>query len=305
MRFFIVDVFAVGPLSGNQLAVFLPEEMLSDEVMQRLAKEMNVSEATFVVPGGPTAGTYGVRIFTPEYEVPFAGHPSLGTAHVIRTELRGGCVDRVDLQLEVGLVPVAFEHPLYWMRQPCPTFGATLPSGAVAEVLGIAEGSIDARFPIQEVSTGLPHILIPVNTLDTLRSIRVSSARYFELIESLWAKNLFVFCQEPRHPENHLSVRMFSEYLGVDEDAATGSGNGCLAAYMLRHRYLGTDKVDVRSEQGHEVGRPSLLHLQAWEAGGDIQVRVGGTAITVARGEFLVPGGQRSRPVCADSPMEG
>lgn len=292
LRFYIVDVFAETKYSGNQLAVVRDGGAFSTAQMQAIARETRFSETTFILSDTPRAGGWDVRIFTPGEEVPFAGHPTLGTAHVIRREIAGADTDRITLNLQVGPIPVSVQsipggETLYWMRQVEPTFGHILDRTALASVLGLDRVDIDPRFPIEEVSTGLPHIIVPVKTLAALRRIRVARDSYFALIAQTWAKPILTFCPETRQPGNHVSVRMFADCFGIPEDPATGSGNGCLAAYLVRHRYWDRAEIDVRSEQGHEIDRPSLLHLRAREIDGRIEVNVGGAVIDIARGELL------------------
>jgi len=155
-------------------------------------------------------------------------------------------------------------------------------------MLGLDVSCIDTRYPIQQVSTGLPHIIVPLTGLDALSSVKVSQDLYWELVNGTWAKNVMVFCPESHEEQNHLSVRMFSYFLGIPEDPATGSGNGCLAAYLARYRYFGSAEVDVRAEQGYEMGRPSLLYLKALDTGDSIKVSVGGRAVIIAGGEWTV-----------------
>jgi trans-2,3-dihydro-3-hydroxyanthranilate isomerase len=292
LPFFIVDVFAEAKYAGNQLAVFRGAGGLAQAEMLTLAREMNFSETTFVSSETPRDGGYDVRIFTPNEEVPFAGHPTLGTAHILRTRIAVRPVDKIVLNLKVGQIPVTFDAAgpgggLYWMRQNAPEFGRELPREALAAVLSLEPAEIDERFPIEEVSTGLPFIIVPLKTLASLKQARVAREKYFELVQDGWAKGVLIFCPEGHTPQNQVSVRVFVDYFGVPEDPATGSGNGCLAGYMVAHRYWGQPSVDVRVEQGYEIGRPSLLFLKAQEVDGGIQVLVGGHAITVAEGEFL------------------
>ena len=173
-----------------------------------------------------------------------------------------------------------------WMRQFPPTFGEVLDHASVARTLNLEAADLDDHYPVQEVSTGLPALIVPLRDLDALRRCKVDWERYTEVAGS--GKNLYVFC-----PESHddgpgdLSARMFANDLGVPEDPATGSAAGCLAAYLLEHSYLGTDSVDVRVEQGYEIGRPSLLYLQAARDGDEKRVDVGGKVQMVARGELV------------------
>jgi trans-2,3-dihydro-3-hydroxyanthranilate isomerase len=290
LTFHIVDVFAEKKYAGNQLAVIRGGQALSDAEMQQIAREMHFSETTFLLSETPSNGGYDVRIFTPGAEVPFAGHPTLGTAHIIRTEIAGVDSDRIVLNLKVGQIPVMHssgsDGGLYWMRQIEPAFGRILLRESLAPVLGLAASDIDERFPIEEVSTGLPAIIVPLKSLAALQRARIATDKYFTLIEGAWARTILVFSPESHQPGNHASVRMFADCFGIPEDPATGSGNGCLAGYLVRHRYWGNDRIDIRVEQGYEIQRPSLLYLRAESAEGHIHISVGGKAVTIARGEF-------------------
>ncbi len=290
--FYITDVFAEERYAGNQLAVFRGAKALSEAEMQSIAKEMNYSETTFIVSEEQRDGGYDVRIFTPAEEVPFAGHPTLGTAHIIRSEIVQETASQVVLNLQAGQIPVTFgtrgdDKDFYWMRQRGPKFGQILDARSIAQLLTLDSSDLDDRFPIEEVSTGLPHIIVPLKTLDALKRAKVAKDRYFALIKQTWAKSILVFCAETHTRNNDLSVRVFADYYGVPEDPATGSGNGCLAGYLVKQRYFGIGKIAVRSEQGYEIGRPSLLFLRAENKEGGIDVSVGGKVFTIARGEFV------------------
>jgi trans-2,3-dihydro-3-hydroxyanthranilate isomerase len=285
LTFYIVDVFAEERYAGNQLAVVRGGADLPDETLQKIALEMNYSETTFVLSEEETDGGYDVRIFTPGEEVPFAGHPTLGTAYVIQHELLAGPVERITLNLKAGEIPVTFGEVL-WMRQLPPTFGEVLDHASVAQALNLETADLDDRSPVQEVSTGLPALVVPLRDLDALRRCKVDWERYTEVAGP--GKNLYVFCPEPHDGgPGDLSARMFANDLGVPEDPATGSAAGCLAAYLLEHSYLGTDSVDVRVEQGYEIDRPSLLYLRATRDGDEMRVDVGGKVQMVARGELV------------------
>ncbi len=290
LPFFIVDVFAQRKYAGNQLAVVTAAADLTGEEMQAIAAEMNYSETTFVT-GKPTDEGWPVRIFTPAEEVPFAGHPTLGTADVIRRELAEDSPDSVTLDLDVGPVPVDIRAEqgteVLWMRQQPPEFGETLSHSRLADVLGLDATQLDDRWPVQVVSTGLPTIIVPLADRDALEGIELDRAAYDELVSGRDAKLVHAVCPEPRHADNDLAVRMFAPYYNVPEDPATGSANGCLAAYLAFHEYFGSPTVDVRVEQGYEMGRPSLLSLVADGRGETVTVEVGGRVIPVARGELL------------------
>jgi trans-2,3-dihydro-3-hydroxyanthranilate isomerase len=285
LSFYIVDVFAEEKYAGNQLAVVRGGVDLSDESLGRIALEMNYSETAFVLADEETDGGYDVRIFTPGMEVPFAGHPTLGTAYVIRHEILGRPAENVTLNLEAGKIPVTFGEVL-WMRQLPPTFGARFDAAQMALAINLEKTDIDDRFPVQEVSTGLPALIVPLRDLDALKRCRVDWERYADVVGP--GMNLYVFCPEPHEDgPGDLSARMFADDLGVPEDPATGSAAGCLAGYLAEHRYFGADPVDVRVEQGYEIRRPSLLYLRAEREGDETTVHVGGKVQMVARGELV------------------
>lgn len=290
--FYLVDVFAEEKYTGNQLAVFRNAGGLPDDQMQKIAREMNFSETTFILSDAERSGGYDVRIFTPAREVPFAGHPTLGTAWVIREAILKTAVKRVNLNLGVGQIPVTFESntdgpDLLWMRQKAPQFGPMIETAQIAEVLGLDNKDLDDRFGVQEVSTGLWFIVVPLLSLDAVKRARIIKDAYGSLIKDRNGKAILVFCPETYGPENDLNVRVFVPYYGIDEDPATGSGNGALAAYLAKHRYSDTRRIDLRVEQGYEIDRPSLLRIKAQEQEEQIQVEVGGRVIPVARGQWL------------------
>ncbi len=291
--FHILDVFAEQKYAGNQLAVVIVEKPISDSAMQKIAKEINFSETTFILSGIPeNNGGYNVRIFTPEKEVPFAGHPTLGTAYVIQKEIIKKPVDTVILNLKAGQIPVKLDYrderiEMLTMKQIEPTFGKTFDAEEIASVLNLDKSDIDERFPIQEVSTGLPFIIVPLKSLSAVKKACIDKENYFELIKDVDAKAIFIFCPGTYKKENHLNARMFAPYYGIDEDPATGSANGCLAGYLVRHNYFGKDHIDIMVEQGYEIGRPSLLFLEAKREGVAIEVYVSGKVITVAKGVLL------------------
>ncbi|MGI0494727.1 PhzF family phenazine biosynthesis protein [Alkalinema pantanalense CENA528] len=311
LPFLIVDVFSEQKYAGNQLAVFLTDQSLSTERMQQLAREVNFSETTFVLSQAPRSGGYDVRIFTPTAELPFAGHPTLGTAYVIQQKLLQNQVPEVILNLAVGQIPVSLSYPessnqsstqqptspdqqptspdqpnILWMRQNSPEFGEQKTIAEIAPIIGLTEADFDDRYPIQMVSTGLPFLIVPLKTLDALQRIRVNRDHYQTLVQQ-GIPAIFVFCPETRNPAHQFSARMFAEAWGIPEDPATGSANGCFAGYLAQYRYLGSDRVDVQVEQGYEMGRPALLHLRATRSQEQIEVLVGGKVILVAQGEFV------------------
>ena len=286
MEFFIVDVFTVGrKYTGNQLAVYLGNPPAA--LMQQLAKEINFSETTFVTSEQPESGGYNTRIFMPEVEVDFAGHPVLGTAFVIQRELIGRPVDRLLLNLPVGQIPVEFaDDGVLWMRQNPPEFGHLFTAGELAQILNVAEEDFDTRFPLQEVSTGMAFVLAPMVSLEAVKRARVNPDRLRAILGAHDAIAPAIFCAETLQSENDIHVRVLEDIYGAPEDPATGSANGCIAGYMLEHGYFGADRIAIRSEQGYQIGRPSLLHLKAERVAQEIVIRVGGRVEMVAQGRM-------------------
>jgi trans-2,3-dihydro-3-hydroxyanthranilate isomerase len=290
--FYVVDVFGEEKYAGNQLAVVRQADSLSDLVMQKIAREVNFSETTFILKDEESRGGFDVRIFTPKEELPFAGHPTLGTAFIIQQEILKEPVKEVILNLKIGPIPVTFtyradEPDILWMKQIQPRFGKTLDAGQVAPALGLKQDDVDKNFPIEEVSTGMPFIIVPLKTLEAVKKSRIHQEKLSGLIRETEAKALLLFCPETYSSQNDLNVRVFADYYGVPEDPATGSGNGCLAGYLAKHRYFKAAQVSIRVEQGYEIGRPSLLLLNAEDKAGEISIFVGGRVILVANGELV------------------
>lgn len=290
MDFYITDVFGIGKYSGNQLATFLHRKEIDENEMQQIAREINFSETTFIMSDEPVDGGYDVRIFTPGEEVKFAGHPTLGTAFVIRERLIRKPIERVVLNLKVGQVPVDFsadgKEPFLWMHQIEPEFGSTYQIQQLADTLNLSPADFDERWPIQEVSTGMATMIVPLRDLDALKRSKIDDGKYHRMVEAAWAKNILVFCPGGYEKEQTLGVRVFAGYYGIPEDPATGSGNGCLAAYLVKQRYFDSTSIDLRLGQGYEIGRPSMVALRAHKERNHIHVSVGGRVIPVAKGEW-------------------
>jgi trans-2,3-dihydro-3-hydroxyanthranilate isomerase len=289
-----VDVFAEVKYGGNELAVVRNASSINDKEMQRIAREFNFSETTFILSDEEKSSGYDVRIFTPKEELPFAGHPTLGTAYVIQKYIVKKPVREIGVNLKIGQIPVTFtyageEPDLLWMKQIEPSFKEAVPSKSFfAEMLRIDEGFFDT-FPIQEVSTGLPTLIVPLKDLNAVKKSQIDRAKYFDYINSYsGAKSILVFSRGTYSKEDDLNARVFVDYFGVPEDPATGSGNGSLAAYLVRNQYYGDRKIEgIRVEQGYEIGRPSLLYLTASEIGGKISVQVGGRVQSVLEGKLV------------------
>jgi trans-2,3-dihydro-3-hydroxyanthranilate isomerase len=173
------------------------------------------------------------------------------------------------------------------MKQNEPVFGAEFDAITVSKMLNVSISDMDTRFPIQYVSTGIPAIIVPLKTLSAVKKSRPNGDYYFETLQRTKAHLTLVFSAETYSQDNHLNVRVFTDFAGIPEDPATGSGNGCLTAYLTKHRYFGKKSVDVRVEQGYEIARPSLLFLRGVEKSNSIEVRVGGHVILAASGQLV------------------
>jgi len=211
--FYIVDVFAIGKYTGNQLAIFRNAHSISEGDMQSIAKEMNYSETTFILSDAKRDGGYDVRIFTPEEELPFAGHPTLGTAYVIMREIIRRPAKNVVLNLKAGAIPVSAayhdkRHSMLWMKQKQPVFGKTVDAKQISSVLGVSTRDVDRRFPTQEVSTGLPFLIVPLKSGSAVARCKVSSEKYDRIMGTLSAKAILVFCAEPHDSNNDLKARV-------------------------------------------------------------------------------------------------
>lgn len=286
-----LDVFADRPLQGNPLAVFTDARGLSDAELQALAREMNLSETTFVLPRDPAVERergVRVRIFTVREELPFAGHPTLGTATCLRGT--GGAAE-IALELGVGKVPVRFldragEPPFGEMTQPDPVFGPVHDRGEVAAVVGAPVEELDPALPVQTVSTGIPFTIVPFRSLAGLRRLRLDASRAEEWLRPRQGGDFFfLVARETVDPAARLHARMIFH---GGEDPATGSASGCAAAWMVAHG-VARPEEQVLIEQGLEIGRPSRIFVRASRTGGRIHaVRVGGQAVEVLRGEVVL-----------------
>lgn len=288
MIYYVVDVFAEEKYKGNQLAVFRNVGDLSSEEMQKIARETNFSETTFIETDEKVDGGYRVRIFTPNEEVPFAGHPTLGTSYIIRNEIMEELEQQVVLKLKVGDIPVSFDtSEILWMKQNEPSFGQTFTYEQLSDVLNLDVEDFDEKYPIEDVSTGLPFIIVPLKGLAEVKKARINQEKLLELTENTRAKAILVFSKETYHKEHHINARVFVDVFGIPEDPATGSANGCLAGYLLKHQYFQTNNLDIKVEQGYEIQRESLLYIQAEEREGNYTINVGGNVVKVAKGEWF------------------
>jgi trans-2,3-dihydro-3-hydroxyanthranilate isomerase len=289
-----VDVFTDRALTGNSLAVFLDGNGLQTEAMQALAREMNLSETTFILPGDAAAEKdrgIRVRIFTVQEELPFAGHPTLGTAFVLRGQTGAS---EIRLDLNVGTVPVCFTHELAQpvfgeMTQKNPEFGIIHAVEDVAHATGLSVADFDDSVPIQTVSTGVPFTIVALRSLKSLQNLRLDLDRCSEYLARSGGRFFYFVCREAVDPKARLHARMIF-YNG--DDPATGSAAGCCSAWMVAHGVAASDE-QVLIEQGLEVHRPSSIFVRATKENNlhdnhVVNVRVGGNCVEVLRGEVKI-----------------
>jgi trans-2,3-dihydro-3-hydroxyanthranilate isomerase len=286
LKFVQVDVFTSVPLEGNSLAVFPDAQDLSDEQMQAIAREMNLSETTFVLPSNDAADKgMRTRIFTVQEELPFAGHPTLGTAFVLRGSSQA---NEVVLSLNVGKIVVRFEErpdepPFGEMTQKDPQFGAMHDPEAVARAAGVQLADIDPAFPIQTISTGVPFTIVPLRGR-AMPVLTVNFKTSVEYLEKSGGKFFYFVTRDTGNPAVRLHARMIF-YNG--EDPATGSAAGCATAWMVAHGVAQPDER-VMIEQGMEMKRPSRIYVRAGRTDDRVvNVRVGGNAVEILRGELF------------------
>jgi trans-2,3-dihydro-3-hydroxyanthranilate isomerase len=273
LRYVVADVFTDTALTGNQLAVFTDGREVDDETMQKLAREMNFSETVFVLP--PEAGGHArIRIFTPSSELPFAGHPVLGSAFVLAAPLQLG---EIRLETGSGVVPITLEREgarivFGWMQQPIPTFESFERADEIQEILGVR-----SSLPVELYRLGPGHVFLELGSEEEVAGL----APDFGALVS-FEPGINCFAGSGRR----WKTRMFAPSSGVAEDPATGSAAGPLAIHLARHGRIGFgDEIEI--SQGAELKRPSKLHAKVEGSADRIErVEVGGSAVTVARGEF-------------------
>jgi trans-2,3-dihydro-3-hydroxyanthranilate isomerase len=284
--FRLVDVFTERPLAGNQLCV-IPETPsgLETPLMQALAAEIGFSETTFVL--WARGDRYRMRIFTPGKELPFAGHPTLGTAYVLISE--GRATSPAIQEVAAGEVPVEVdtERGFAWMRQLPAVFDKEIEGGeAAARAVGLGPGDLHPELPAQVVSTGLRQLLVPVRDGDRVAAATLDQRALTKVVEGVRGDGFYLFALTDRGAK----ARFFGPGVGVDEDPATGSAAGPLGAYLAERGVTpASGRIEIR--QGEEIGRPSVLHVEAQREAEGWRVRVGGGVRVVGRGEFDVADG--------------
>jgi trans-2,3-dihydro-3-hydroxyanthranilate isomerase len=287
-----VDAFTTVPFGGNPAAVVIDAEGLTDEEMQRIAQEMNLSETAFVTSS--ERADFRVRFFTPIQEIDLAGHPTIATFHALVEEgliaAHDGLVT-VTQELNVGVLPIEIEIEAgvakrVIMTQQKPLFASAYAASSWAEALGIDKAEILEGYPLQIVSTGTPQLMIPVKSLTTLRLLGPDFEAMTALTEQGDFSSVHVFTLETFSEEADVHARHFAPAAGVREDPVSSSASGSMAAYLVYYGLV--DKSSLLAEQGHLIGRPGLVYIDLEKEGDEItMVKVGGSAVTVLNGEIF------------------
>ena len=300
MFFCTLDVFTNRPFCGNQLAVFPDARGLDPEQMHAIAREFNLSETVFVLPPDDPSRTRRLRIFTPAGELPFAGHPTIGAAHALAAlghiPLTGD-ETRIVFEEGVGPVPVRIRSrngtPVFAELSVAklPEIGAPPPSrNALAELLSLEVADLaGGTWSPQSISTGVPFLFIPLRDRGAVKRAKVRLDKWEATLKAAWAPELFVFSRDPELEGSHIRARMFAPGLGIGEDAATGSACAALGGYLAARDPQKDGTLRWVVEQGFEMGRPSILEVEADKVDGRITaIRVGGASVMVSRGEMEI-----------------
>lgn len=298
LNYHLLDVFTDRQFGGNQLAVFPdPPANMPAELMQQIAKELNLSETTFVLPPSESGSDFRLRIFTPAAELPIAGHPTVGSAYMLaRLGALGRIAGKKTIVFDEGVGPIAVtihadgqgDPGEVWMRQPIPQFLDIIEDRAnIAEILSLTSADLDANAPVQVLSSGEPFMFVLVKSLEAIQRIHLRHDKWADSLAGTNAENIFVTTTETVYDNSTVHSRMFAPALGIYEDPATGAASGPLGAYLLRYDLVQTG--DLISEQGLEIGRPSFIRIRARRKGSAFsEVSVGGKCAYVGYGTLVI-----------------
>ncbi len=293
-RYLLVDVFTGEPFGGNQLAVFVDGEEVPERLMQPIARELNLSETTFVLPPEDPANLCRLRIFTPLEELPMAGHPTVGSAFALAVDGRINAPATVRFEEGVGVIPVEVQvadgRPSgAVMVQPLPEFGPRFDEPVrLAEMLTLGPEDLAPELPPEVVSCGLPFLFVPLASLAAVERARLRLDLWERLLGGFVTRHVYLFSRETLTAEATVHARMFAPAAGVPEDPATGSASGPLGCYLVRHGLVaGGERVPIICEQGYEIGRPSRIEVEISGSPEAIhEVRVGGGCVLIGEGRL-------------------
>lgn len=294
LNYHLVDVFTNVAFGGNQLAVFTNPPPLSTQTMQAIAKELNLSESTFVYPPKDANNDFHVRIFTPAQELPMAGHPTVGTAYVLAKLGILGAIERQKVIIfEEGVGPIQVtinadadgQPTVIQMRQPMPQFGDIIDRQLIADLFTLSLADVSPNSPAQVVTTGTPFLIVPIQSLEAIGKIKVRLDIWEDHLKGTSAEKLFVFTPETQYETSTVHSRMFAPSLGIREDPATGSASGPLGAYLVKYGIV--NKGHIVSEQGVEMGRPSFISIDIGFDGINFtDIVIGGETVYMGHGSL-------------------
>ena len=285
LPFYIVDVFTEKKYAGNQLAVFLDANSLSTEQMQQIAREINFAESTFVTKLDGIKSTATIRIFTPEHEMQFAGHPIIGTSWVLMHKIFENQPEKITVSVPVGEIPVRQEGDLVWLQAAQPQFLDTFSTEGFVNFSNLSTTDFNDNFPIQEVTTGSAFVIVPVKTKNVLENLILDKEKMNEWLKKHCKtkhRALYFYCIE----DEKLSSRMLCiENNHLIEDAVTGSASTCLQAFLLK--YYAT-KIQIINRQGDFINRPSQIYFDGKLTNNDFDINIGGKSQFIAKGDWEV-----------------
>ena len=281
--FYQVDVFTDHIFGGNPLAVFTHGADFKEADLQKVAREMNLSETTFVYPPTSNEADFDVRIFTPVQEIPFAGHPTLGTAFVLNKYVETA-ENPLRLKFKAGIITVSAEGDRNYMQHPpAQTLHELSPSKTIADALGILMNGLDASFPIKVVSTGFPALFVPLTSLSIINKIEINTQTLNEVLKPLGVDMIYPFSRETINSNNTVHARAFAPGMGIPEDPATGSVAGAMGAYWAS--LSDDEEISMVIEQGYAMQRPSLIYVEISNQETQ-RIRVGGQCQSVFTGRM-------------------
>lgn len=285
ISFYIVDVFAEKKYAGNQLAVFLEADALSAEEMQKIAREINFAESTFITKLEPENNAAEIRIFTPEYEMKFAGHPIIGTSWVLMNKIFENQPEKITLSVPIGEIPIHQADDLVWLQAAQPQFFDIFSAEGILSFSNLSSVDFDAEYPVQEVSTGSAFVIVPLKNKKALENLVLDKVKMDEWLLAHCKTNfraLYFYCLEEK---KLISRMLYLEDNQLKEDAATGSASTCLQAFLLKYY---APEIQIINHQGDFINRPSRIYFDGKLTENHFDIKIGGKTQFIAKGEWEV-----------------
>ncbi|WP_269685260.1 PhzF family phenazine biosynthesis protein [Flavobacterium lacustre] len=285
ISFYIVDVFAEKKYAGNQLAVFLEADALSAVEMQKIAREINFAESTFITKLEPENNAAEIRIFTPEYEMKFAGHPIIGTSWVLMNKIFENQPEKITLSVPIGEIPIHQADDLVWLQAAQPQFFDIFSAEGILSFSNLSSTDFDVEYPVQEVSTGSAFVIVPLKNKKALENLVLDKVKMDEWLLTHCKTNfraLYFYCLEEK---NLISRMLYLEDNQLKEDAATGSASTCLQAFLLKYY---APEIQIINHQGDFINRPSRIYFDGKLTENHFDIKIGGKTQFIAKGEWEV-----------------